>query len=175
MSTTSQPEVWLRGPLPGLSVYLQPIAHALLQAREEIEALMEPFPEHLLWKSPAGAASPGFHLQHITGVLRRLFAYAEGKSLTAEELDYLKLEGKPDSSITKANLLAALHKQVESALSMLQQWPEDQLTEPRSVGRAKLPSTVLGLLFHAAEHTMRHTGQLLVTVKVLTEKKATML
>jgi uncharacterized damage-inducible protein DinB len=37
----------------------------------------------------------------------------------------------------------------------------------RFVGRAKLPSTVLGLLVHAAEHTMRHTGQLLVTVQVL--------
>jgi uncharacterized damage-inducible protein DinB len=26
---------------------------------------------------------------------------------------------------------------------------------------------VLGLLFHAAEHTMRHTGQLLVTARLL--------
>jgi uncharacterized damage-inducible protein DinB len=37
------------------------------------------------------------------------------------------------------------------------------------VGRAKLPSTVLGLLFHAAEHTQRHVGQLLVTAKVVRE------
>jgi uncharacterized damage-inducible protein DinB len=45
---------------------------------------------------------------------------------------------------------------------------EDRLlTEHRAVGRAQLPSTVLGLLFHAAEHTMRHTGQLLVTAKVV--------
>jgi uncharacterized damage-inducible protein DinB len=28
----------------------------------------------------------------------------------------------------------------------------------------------LGLLFHAAEHTQRHTGQLLVTVKVISSK-----
>jgi uncharacterized damage-inducible protein DinB len=41
------------------------------------------------------------------------------------------------------------------------------LLQPRGVGRAQLPSTVLGLLFHAAEHTQRHVGQLLVTVRVL--------
>ena len=35
------------------------------------------------------------------------------------------------------------------------------------VGRAQLPSTVLGLFVHAAEHTQRHVGQLLVTVRVL--------
>jgi len=35
------------------------------------------------------------------------------------------------------------------------------------VGRAQLPSTVIGLLVHAAEHTMRHTGQLMVTVRFL--------
>ena len=47
--------------------------------------------------------------------------------------------------------------------------PEDSLLLPVGVGRRKLPSTVLGLLFHAAEHTQRHTGQLLVTVRVLTD------
>jgi len=41
------------------------------------------------------------------------------------------------------------------------------LLDKRGVGRAQLPSNVLGLLFHAAEHTMRHTGQLLVTARIL--------
>jgi uncharacterized damage-inducible protein DinB len=44
---------------------------------------------------------------------------------------------------------------------------EHTLTEFRTVGRKQLPSSVMGLLFHAAEHTMRHAGQLLVTVQVL--------
>jgi hypothetical protein len=35
------------------------------------------------------------------------------------------------------------------------------------VGRAKLPATTLGLLFHAAEHTQRHVGQLMTTLKVV--------
>ena len=37
MSAGSLPEVWLRGPLPGYLPELMPAAHALLQAREDIE------------------------------------------------------------------------------------------------------------------------------------------
>ncbi|WP_298713340.1 PNGase F N-terminal domain-containing protein [Chitinophaga sp.] len=59
------------------------------------------------------------------------------------------------------------NKQVHASLMQLIVTPEDSLTAFRGVGRKQLPSTVMGLLFHAAEHTMRHTGQLLVTVKVL--------
>ena len=72
MSQQTQPEVWLRGPLPDMPPLLQPIAHALLQAREEVNALMATFPVDLLWQRPAGVASVGFHLQHLTGVLDRL-------------------------------------------------------------------------------------------------------
>jgi uncharacterized damage-inducible protein DinB len=69
-------------------------------------------------------------------------------------------------------LLDQLTAQVNSAIEHLKTIDPSILTESRTVGRKKLPSTVMGLIFHAAEHTMRHTGQLLVTVKVLTESKA---
>ena len=168
MSPTSQPEVWLRGAIPGISPYLQPVAHALLQAKDEISALMQGFPDVLLWETPAGVAPPGFHLQHLSGVLDRLFTYAEGKSLSQEQLAYLKQEGTPaHKEITTALLVNAFHEQVDNAVHFLQNLEDHALTEKRGVGRAQLPSTVLGLLVHAAEHTMRHTGQLLVTVKVL--------
>ena len=42
------PEYWLRGPLIGISPFLQPIAHALLQAREEVNELLTGFSEELL-------------------------------------------------------------------------------------------------------------------------------
>jgi hypothetical protein len=35
------------------------------------------------------------------------------------------------------------------------------------VGRARLPSTVFGLLFHVAEHTQRHAGQAITTAKIV--------
>src|SRR5689334_6982426 len=86
------PEVWLRGPIEGIPSLLQPAVHALLQAMEEIKQCMQDFPDELLWQRPAGVASPGFHLLHITGVLDRLCTYAKGNSLNEAQLSYLKEE-----------------------------------------------------------------------------------
>lgn len=168
MATAKLPEVWLRGPLPDIPPLLQPVAHALLQAREELAAIMEGFPDSLLWKTPAGVASPGFHLQHLSGVLDRLFTYAKGAALSAEQLHYLHSEGKPfeERSGTK-ELVQSFSAQVDKAIEQLTETKAETLQEFRGVGRAQLPSTVMGLLFHAAEHTMRHVGQLMVTVKLL--------
>jgi len=138
----------------------------LLQAREEINTLMIDFPDNLLWEKPAGMASPGFHLQHLTGVLDRLFTYAQGKQLTPQQLTYLAAESKERSHDVQS-LLQSFNQQVDKAIQQLSETDESTLTQPRGVGRAQLPSTVIGLLVHAAEHTMRHTGQLMVTVRFL--------
>ncbi|SFQ51155.1 DinB family protein [Parafilimonas terrae] len=167
MSQEKLPEVWLRGPLPSIPPLLQPVAHALLQAAEEINAILLDFNEDLLWKRPAMLASAGFHLQHIAGVQDRLFTYAKGEALSESQLAYLKSEGKENETITLAFLLEHLHQQTEKSIEQLKQTDESTLTEIRYVGRKQIPSTVMGLLFHSAEHTMRHTGQLLVTIKVL--------
>jgi uncharacterized damage-inducible protein DinB len=165
-------EVWLRGPLPDMPALLQPVAHALLQAREEVNALLVDFPEQLLWEKPAGVASPGFHLQHLTGVLDRLFTYARGMALQEEQLQALAAEGKPAGTGTTARqLVEAFNAQVDRALDQLRATDISQLTQVRTVGRAQLPSTLLGLYVHAAEHTTRHLGQLLVTVRVLQDQK----
>jgi hypothetical protein len=165
---SSQPEVWLRGPLNNIPGLLQPIAHALLQAGEEVTTLMEGFPDELLWEKPAGLASPGFHLQHLSGVINRLFTYARGGQLNEAQLTELASEGKPGDGVTAAtDLVAQFNKQIADALTQLAQIDEAILAEKREVGRGRLPSTVIGLYVHAAEHTMRHLGQLLVTVKVL--------
>lgn len=169
--TDKKQEVWLRGPVAGIPALLQPVAHALLQAREEINGLMENFPEELLWGRPAGVASPGFHLQHIKGVINRLFTYARGEALSPAQLNDLKQEGNPPADSTGTNtLLQEFNEEVDRALKQLTNTDETRLTEFRGVGRAQLPSTMLGTLVHAAEHTQRHTGQLLVTVRVLKDK-----
>jgi uncharacterized damage-inducible protein DinB len=167
MSQPKLPEVWMRGPVEGIPALLQPVAHALLQAQEEIHELLQDFPEPLLWQQPAGVASVGFHLQHMTGVLDRLFTYARNSRLSQPQLDYLKRESEPAEHIAVPFMLSAFDEQLSKALHELKKMDPLTLTEPRGVGRQQLPSTVLGLLFHAAEHTMRHTGQLLVTVKML--------
>lgn len=162
-----QKEVWLRGePVDGIAEWLQPVAHALLQAGEEITNMMESFPDHLLWERPGGCAAPGFHLRHIPGVLDRLLTYAEAKPLSTEQLDNLKEETIADNS-TVNELVQRCQTRITLTLERLKQFSGNKLLEHRGVGRAQLPSTVMGLCTHAAEHTMRHVGQLLVTVRVL--------
>ncbi|MBS7563706.1 DinB family protein [Mucilaginibacter sp. Bleaf8] len=165
---SNKSEVWLRGPLPDVPALLQPIAHALLQAREEVVELMQNFPEEKLWQKVAGMASPGFHLQHLTGVLDRLFTYARAEALSNAQLAALQSEGKPyENAPGRDALIAAFAHQVDVALAQLRQADEQHLTDVRGVGRAQVPSTQIGLYVHSAEHTMRHVGQLLVTVQVL--------
>ncbi|MFN3381205.1 MAG: DinB family protein [Runella zeae] len=168
MSTTQKLEVWLRGPLPSIPALLQPVAHALLQAREEVAALGHDFDNQLLWQRPAGMASVGFHLQHLTGVLDRLFTYARGEALSPVQLQWLAAEGSPQIEADSfERLFQKFSNQIEKALLQLEHTDIAQLTEVRGVGRAQIPSTVIGLLFHAAEHSQRHLGQLLVTVAIV--------
>src|SRR5215203_239454 len=160
------PEFWLRGPVKDIPPLLQPVAHALLQALEEVKMSAGSFSAELLWKRPANIASVGFHLQHITGVLDRLTTYALGKPLSDEQMLYLQVEGK-EIGVSTEELVHGMEQKVKEVLQQLQTTDENSLTDRRTVGRKALPSTVIGLLFHAAEHTMRHVGQLLVTVRVL--------
>lgn len=167
MSTLAAPEYWLRGPVESIPSLLQPVAHALLQARDEVQESIKIFPDNKLWEKPGGAASVAFHLQHMTGVLDRLFTYAKGEQLSEQQLVYLSFEGKENKMVSISDLFEKFSVQVDKAIDQLRRTDEKKLLETRGVGRKQIPSTVLGLLFHAAEHTQRHNGQLLVTVKVL--------
>ena len=161
-------EVLQRGPLPGIPKLLQPVAHALLQAREEVELYVRDFPKELLWVRPAGLASTGFHLQHLSGVLDRVFTYARAEGLTPKQFSQLEEEGKDAAhGYMVEELLERFSQQVDIALEQLKATEPETLVEYRGIGRAGLPSTVIGLLVHGAEHTMRHVGQLIVTVAVL--------
>ena len=165
-------EVWQRGPIKDIPPLLQPVAHALLQAREEVNLLMINFPNNLLWVKPVGLASPAFHLQHLAGVLDRVFTYARSEKLNDVQLTQLQAEDDlfiPGLTVTK--LLDRFNMQVDIALQQLKTTDEQMLTEIRWVGRQLIPSTMIGLLIHAAEHTMRHLGQLIVTVKIITSSK----
>ena len=80
----------------------------------------------------------------------------------------LKVEAEPgEPPEDGVALVAAFRARVEAAMAQLRATPEAGLLEPRGVGRRQLPSTTLGLLFHAAEHTQRHVGQIVTTARVL--------
>ncbi len=162
------PEVWLRGPLPDVPALLQPAAHSLVQCREEAHARLADLSPTQLAARPAGAASVAFHLMHCMGSLDRLYTYARGEQLSEQQLAALHAEAAAnDKPTTAAALLRHVDATVERALAQLRDTPADDLLAPREVGRGRLPSTVLGLLFHGAEHTQRHLGQAVTTARVV--------
>jgi hypothetical protein len=161
----NRPEVWLRGPIERVPALLQPVAHSLVQCREELEALLNPMSAEEIWRTRDGRASVGFHVRHAIGSLDRLFTYARGATLSDAQLKVLEQETTPDPDLAADDLLAAFEAAVERSLDQLRETDETTLRDERLVGRAKLPSTVIGLLFHAAEHTQRHVGQAATTSK----------
>jgi uncharacterized damage-inducible protein DinB len=66
-----------------------------------------------------------------------------------------------------AALAARVDAAMTAALDQLRATPEATLLAAREVGRQKLPSNVLGLIFHAAEHATRHAGQIATIRRVL--------
>ena len=170
MRRTTDLEVWQRGPISGVPDLLQPAAHALLQAAEDVEHYTIGLTQDQLWQRPGGVASPGFHLMHIRGVIDRLFTYARGEALSAAQLEALNAEKEgPFENLRLPALITSLDEQVARALEQLKTTSASTLTQARTLGRKKLPTTVGGLLFHAAEHSQRHVGQLLVTCRMLSK------
>lgn len=167
MAQNSETEVWQRGPIDDIPALLQPAAHALLQAVEDVEKEMASFPPSLLWEKPAGVASVGFHLKHLKGVLERLFTYSRGEILNEQQLEYLKHESVPANGDSHQVLVEHFKQQVARAIDELKGIDVATLTETRGIGRKQIPTTVIGLIFHAAEHSQRHVGQLLVTARML--------
>ena len=163
-------EFWLSGPLPNIPALLQPAAHALLQSERELKKYTSNFPKELLWAKASGRASVGFHMNHLTGVLDRMLTYTKGESLSVEQFNFLKQEGTFNLETDVEQLREQFSLKVAEALHYFETIPENSLTDKRTVGRKQLPSTVIGLLFHAAEHSQRHIGQLLVTISVLQSK-----
>ncbi len=164
----AKPEVWLRGPIAGMPDLLMPAAHAFVQVGEEVADVAARLSADERWERPGGAAPAGFHPKHLAGATDRLLTYARGESLTPAQIAVLKAEGAPGTPPESAEaLIAGVHEAIASALNQLRSTSLDLLTEKRTVGRAALPTTVIGLLFHAAEHAQRHAGQLNTTVKVV--------
>lgn len=160
-------EAWLEGPIEGVDAYLMPVAQSLVQVGRDVEALAG-LPVEALWARPGGAASVGFHLRHVAGVLDRLLTYARGEALSEGQKSAMRAEGEPGEPPADVAALVALARAAcERALAQVRATPREALLEPRGVGRKQLPSTVLGLLHHAAEHATRHTAQALTTARIV--------
>ena len=158
------PEPWLRGPVPGIDPRLAPLLYAFEQAREDLAHYTEGLAPSRIWARPHGIAPLGFHLRHIAGSVERLMVYVQGRSLNREQLAAGDREMDPGAG--REELLAAMDKAFRDAEAILRAIDPVTLAEPRTVGRKHLPTTVIGLLTHAAEHTQRHLGEAIVTAKI---------
>jgi uncharacterized damage-inducible protein DinB len=164
-----RPEPWLRGPIEGVDPLLLPAAHALQQSREDIASAAAGLTVSQLWRRlPGDAASVGFHLRHVAGSIDRLLTYAAGRQLDDEQMRTLggeSLAGEPP--VTAVTLVREAQQAIDRAIEVIRSTPSARLTERRTVGRAMRPSTLGGLLFHIAEHTQRHAGQIVTSARVV--------
>ena len=81
----SNTEWWRRGPVEGVPDVLQPVAHILLQVGESADTLVANLSEEEWNARPANIASAAFHVRHMAAVIDRLFTYARGEGLSAEQ------------------------------------------------------------------------------------------
>ncbi len=158
------PEPWLRGPIEGVNPFVAPVLYAFQQAREDLAKHTEGLTTDQIWERPHGFGPVGFHLRHIGGSVERLTTYLEGRQLSEEQLAALKAEIAPGAS--REELLSDLDERLQRAEQLIRSVDPSTLTEPRTVGRVRLPTTVVGLLVHIAEHTQRHVGQAISAAKL---------
>ncbi len=159
------PDPWLRGARPDVHALVAPVLFSFQQAREDLENCAKDLSIEQLWQRPANAASVGFHIRHTGGSVERLMTYVQGKQITEAQLEDLKHE--LDGGATAAELFAQLEGRLSAAEKVITELDPATLTEARGVGRKQLPTTVIGLLVHIAEHTQRHVGQAITTAKIV--------
>ncbi len=162
---TEQLEVWQRGPIVGVEPMLMPAAHALLQTYQDVERAVRDLAVEDVWLSVGGAPSIGFHLRHLAGSTDRLFTYARGERLNDVQRAFLASE--KNTGEATCTLLRELREVIDACVERLRTTPAGALLEVRTIGRAAIPTNVIGLVFHAAEHAQRHAGQVVTTATIV--------
>lgn len=165
MAQNSLPEPWLRGSLTDVPSLQRAVLHALELAREDLERWCDGLSDEELNARPAGIAPVAFHLRHIARSIDRLLTYAEGRQLSSEQIALMKAELDPGA--THNELLAELVVAFSKSAKRIRSFSPPQFEEARKVGKKELPTSVGSLLVHVADHTQRHVGQAITTVKIV--------
>jgi uncharacterized damage-inducible protein DinB len=158
------PEPWLRETLTHIPAVPRQILHALELAAEDYARFCSPLTESELNTGPFGLPSVAFQVRHMVRSLDRLLTYAEGNALSNSQLEALATEQDPAPS---EQLYSELLTGMLAAARRIEDIPTESYTLTSHVGRQRIPSTVGGLLIHCAEHTQRHSGQMVTTAKLL--------
>jgi len=163
-------EPWLNGPIEGVPPHLMPVFHSFAMVREDLARYTEGLTTEDVWRRTGALPSLGFHLRHMGESVDRLVTYLCGEQLSEAQIATLKQESEPNGA-SLAELLAGVDAKLSDAEVRLRTVPKDSMEEPRYIGKKRLPSTVLGLLVHIAEHTQRHLGQAITTAKLARETR----
>ena len=158
-------EPWLRGTHAEVPAAGRAVLHALDLAWEDIGKWTEGLTETEAHAQPLGLPSIAFHLRHIARSVDRILTYAEGGQLSPEQLAALKAEQTGAEPL--ADLLAEVERSFAGAGGRVCSLAGENLEAFRGVGRKQLPTSAGGALIHVADHTQRHTGQVVTTAKVL--------
>jgi hypothetical protein len=118
-----------------------------------------------LWARPNGLAPAGTHIRHLGRSALRLMTYAAGRTLAPEQLADLATEMTPGESY--GGLRAELDRNLAAVEVLAMALDADDLAAPRGVGRKQLPSTVIGIAWHVAEHSQRHLGQAITIARIV--------
>jgi uncharacterized damage-inducible protein DinB len=166
-SPASMPSVepWLRGTYAEVPAVGRAVLHALDLTLEDLTKWTAGLSDAQVHSQPLGLPSVAFHLRHIARSVDRLLSYAEGNPLSAEQLSSLKAE--QTGGETLAELLAEVEASFSNAAERVRVLATANLETFRGVGRKQLPTSIGGALVHVADHTQRHTGQVVTTAKVL--------
>jgi len=156
-------EPWLSGPMEGVDALVAPLIRSFEQVRADAAAWTAELTAEQLWAEPEGSGSVGFHIRHAGGAAERLCTYLEGSQLSDSQLAAMKAERAPGA--TREELLAELDARLGAVETVVRSLDASAFREARSVGRKALPTTVMGLIVHIAEHTQRHIGEAIVTSK----------
>jgi hypothetical protein len=157
------PEPWMRGTHEELDPLQRAVVHALELAEEDVAKWCGELTDATMFARPGGLAPVSFHLRHIVRSLDRLLTYAEDRWLDDDQLAALKTEMDAGAA---AEVLTEFREGVLMAKQRVRDIAPKRFDEPRAIGRKRLPTNVAGLLIHCAEHTARHVGQAITTVKV---------
>ena len=157
-------EPWLRGTLTDVEPVRRAVLHALELAGEDAAHWAENLTDAEMFARPAGLPSVAFQLRHIVRSLDRLLTYAEDRPLNPLQLAALQTEMAEG---TAAEVLAEFQQGLARAMQRVRAVAPETFPQARSVGRKELPTTIVGLLVHCAEHTQRHVGQMVTTGKLV--------
>ena len=158
-------EPWLRGPITGIHPAFAPVLHSFTQVREDLALHTAGLSTDHVWRRMGVAPALGFQLRHIAGSVDRLVTYLCGEQLSPAQITALKSEATPGAPLEE--LLMAVNAALDAAAARVRSLEPATLYDPRFVGKKLLPTTVIGLLVHVAEHTQRHLGQAITTAKFL--------